>query len=272
MRLGPPIGSLLLAFVLAACGGPSRTAAARYPGAPAAFDRAGTDPRALAIADKVFAAAGGPGAWDKVKQLKWHQTVTTDGKVTFDGELAWDRWNARAHARLAQPVGVVVVGFDLYGKRSIGYLQNGDKHNLLDDDGKAKATKVARDGYNVDTALLTLPFLMFEPGTKLAYVGHANDETGKDTLDEILVSFADPARTDHDFHAYVDRETGVIQRIEVTKQGELTKAGFSLTGWVTVNGLKFPASRTNLGYSGETTALSDITISEPDDDLFIAPL
>src|SRR5688572_3589979 len=91
-------GFLLCFALLAACGG--RSAFQRYPGAPVAFDRAGSEAKAVEIADKVFAAAGGVGNWDKAKQLRWRQVVTSDGKQIIDVEQIWDRWNARHLGRL----------------------------------------------------------------------------------------------------------------------------------------------------------------------------
>ena len=69
----------LSAIALVACG-PGRTTFARYPGSPPAFDRATADPKALAIADKVLAAAGGAERWKAAKQLRWKEAITHDGK------------------------------------------------------------------------------------------------------------------------------------------------------------------------------------------------
>src|SRR5688572_19946699 len=105
------------ALALVACG-PSRSSFARYPGSPTAFDKAGSEAKAVEIAEKMFAAAGGPGNWEKAKQIRWKQIVTADGKVTIEVEEAWDRWNARHHARLKQnPETDLVVGYELYGTK-----------------------------------------------------------------------------------------------------------------------------------------------------------
>src|SRR5688572_26991257 len=109
---------LLCLLAVAACG-PGRTSYARYPGAPVAFDRATADPKALEIADKVFAAGGGPGNWEKAKQIRWTQTTTTDGKVVQSGEQAWDRWNGRHYGRLKGAESDLVVAYELYGDFAI---------------------------------------------------------------------------------------------------------------------------------------------------------
>jgi hypothetical protein len=270
------------AIVLAACG-PSRTSYARYPGAPATFDKAAADPKALPIAEAMFNAAGGPGNWDKAKQIRWKQTVTADGKVTIDGEEAWDRWNARHHGRVHRESddgkgGVnttdIVVGYELYGTKSMGYAQTKTeitKKEQLDDDTRQKSLAAAKQVFNQDTGVMMLQFLALEPGAKLGYVGPAKNDQGQETMDEITVQFAgDPMRGEVEFHAFVDRTTHLPQRIELVKGSQ--KIGYTLADWQTVNGMKFAATRTNLGYSGEKTTIKDIKIGEPEDDLFIAPL
>src|SRR3990172_5154126 len=91
------LARLMLVF-LVACG-PGRTTFARYPGAAPAFDRSASDPKALAIADKVLAAAGGADKWNAAKQVRWSESVMNDGKEAVAGEQAWDRWNGRHHGR-----------------------------------------------------------------------------------------------------------------------------------------------------------------------------
>lgn len=265
---------LFTALVIATACGSGRTTFARYPGAPAAFDRAGSDPKAVEIAEQVFAACGGPAGWDKAKQIKWKQTVTSDGKVTLDGEQAWDRWNSRHYGRIHRGEnGDLVVGYDLYGSHAIGFMESEKevKHNL-DEGGRTKALKIAKDAFSVDTAVMTLQFLMLEPGSKLAYVGQAKDEAGSDNYDEVKVTFADPLRADLEFHAVVDRTSHLIQRIEILKIGATQKIGYTLKEWTTAGGLKFAASRGNMGYSGETIAIKDIAVGNPEDSLFIAPI
>ncbi len=263
-----------LGVVLGVGCGPSRTTYARHPTAPAAFDRAASEPKALEIADKVFAAAGGPGNWDKAKQVRWSQAVASDGKVLLEAEHAWDRWNARHYGRLRKPDGDIKVGYALYGAFAMGFMEmeNGKTRNL-DIESRDRAVKVAKDSFNVETGVMALQLMLFEPGTKLSYGGPLRDDAGNDdAYDDLKVVFDDPLRQNLEFHAIVDRATSTIVRIEMIKVGEAQKVGFTLSDWTTVNGLKFATKRTNLGYSGEVTAIKDIKVSDPDDSLFIAPL
>ncbi len=259
----------LLCVVLLACGG-SRATFARYPGSPAAFDRTACDPKALEIADKVFAAAGGPGNWDKAKQLRWDQTISAGGEVKLEGEEAWDRWNARHWGHLHGNDGEVVVGYELYGTFKMGYGVAGKHHEKLAPESLQTAIGVAKARFDADTALMTLQFLMLEPGVKLKYIGTAADDTGADAADDIQVTFTDPLRQGLEYHAIVDRATSTIARVEMIKAGTMQKIGYSLASWVTVNGMKFATARKDLG-SEETVAIKNLKVSEPEDELFVQP-
>ena len=265
---------LLCLLAVAACG-PGRTSYATYPGAPAAFDRAKSDPKALEIADKVFAAAGGPGNWQNAKQLRWTETVTSDGKPVSDVEQAWDRWNGRHYGRLKGPEQDIVVAYELYGDFAIGYAQTGDRRDKkqnFDEESRTKYVGIAKERFNQSTAVLALHLMLFEPGTKLEYIGPAKDEAGNENHDELKVTFEEPLRKSLEFRLIIDRGTSLPQRIEVVKAGTLEKIGYTYKDWTTVGGLKLAAGRGNLGYSGEVIVVKDIKVGSPDDELYIAPI
>jgi len=268
----------LLCFALLVACGPGRSTFQRYPGAPAAFERTASEAKAVEIADKVFAAAGGPGNWNNAKQVRWRQTITADGKLTLDVEEIWDRWNGRHLGRLFRTDGThMVVGYELYGDFSMGYVQQpGEKeikHNL-DESGRATGLKIAKEVFNEHTAVLTMQFLMLEPGAKLAYVGTAKDDAGNlnENYDELKVTFADPLRAGLEFHPVIDRASNMIVRIELLKPGTTQTIGYTLKDWVTVGGIKFASNRGNMGYAGESIVIKDLKVGSVDDSEFIAPI
>jgi hypothetical protein len=256
--------ALLSLAVLAACG--SRTTPISYPGAPTAFDRSASDPKAVAIAEKVFATAGGPGHWQEAKQLRWDQAITNNGQVVLDADEAWDRWNARHYGRLRRDGGDVVVGYELYGTFTMAYAQQGKHAQTLDPQSRDQALGVARAAFHPDTTVLALQFLMLEPGVTLKYVGPTPEGA-----DDIQVVFADPVRKEYEVHAIVDPKSSLLQRVEMIKAANGQKIGYTLTDWVTVNGMKFASKRTDMG-SNAAIAISNLKVSAPDDDLFVMPL
>jgi len=257
-----------LALLSVASCGPGRSTFQRYPNATPAFDRAKSDPKAVEIADKVAAAAGGMDKWAMVKQLRWSEVVSNDGKTQLEGEEAWDRWNARAMGRLLGDHGDVVVKRDIYGERLEAWGEQAGKRSALPEKDAEQAGKVAKERWQYDTAALCMPFLLEEPGSKLGYVGEAAGDDGK-PLEVLLLSFdpADTARTGTSYQVDVDPTSFQIARIEVVKPGG--NIGYKVSGWKEVNGLKFPTVENNIGMTSEAITFKDIKIGEPEDQLYV---
>jgi len=264
---------LLLALVLAAgCGGPARTTYARHPGAAVMFDRTTASEETLAMADKVLAAHGGAAAWEAAKQIRWKQTVTSDGKVTSTVEQAWDRWNARHWAQLEREKGgAFAVMYDIYGSYGAGYIQGRSGGKQVVPTGEAaEGVKVARKAWQRDAVVTLAAFQMFEPGAKLEYKGIARD--GDLELHELQVTFdpKDVARAGLELHVYCDKDTFLVKRVALN-QPNGDRSVYEMTSYQAIGGLQIATERKNLG-SGEIVKLSDVTVGSPDDDLYIAPV
>ncbi len=264
---------IVLAFLVAVgCGGPSRTTYARYPGAAVTFDRASATPETLEIADKVLAAHGGAASWEAAKQIRWKQTVMLDGKATMSGEQAWDRWNERHWAKLDRTSGgAFAVIYDVYGAHEIGYIvgRTGGR-NVVPSGEAVEGVKIARKAWQRDMTATLAPFLMFEPGAKLEYVGMVKD--GDVEMYELKLTFApeDSARSGLEVHLYADKAKFLVSRVTIRNAaGELS--GYTLGNYQAAGGLQIPTERKNLG-NGEITTLSEVKVSAPDDELFIAPV
>ena len=262
----------LATVALLACG-PGRTTFARYPGSSPTFDRTAADPKALEIADKVIAAAGGAERWNAAKQLRWSQVVMQDGKQVIAGEQAWDRWNGRHHARAKRGDGDIVVMRPIYDAGGQAFMDDGQKMRKLEN-GADESIKVAHERWEFDTAALFMPFLLEEPGTKLAYDGEVTSDDGKPE-DALLVTFDPKDLRKSTYRVIVNRETNLIDRIEIQKPGTgpMERLGYALTDWHDGGGIKFPGKLQNIGYQGEVLTFADLSVSgSPDDELFVPPL
>lgn len=269
------IASLLITTLLLACG-PGRTTFARYPGGAAAFDRTAQDQKALEIADKVVAAAGGAEKWNAAKQLRWSQVITHDGKAIITGEQAWDRWNGRHHARAKREDGDIIVMRTLYEESPPHvFMDPGENKRWKRIEGGAdQAIAAAKERYEFDTAVLFMPFLLLEPGTTLAIAGVAQGDDGKE-MDVLKVTLdpKDQTRT-ATYFVSVNRETNMISRIEIQKagKGDNERLGYGVTQWSEGGGIKYPGAIENLGFKGEVVTYKDLTIESPNDELFVPPL
>jgi hypothetical protein len=263
---------LLLSLVVSC--GPGRTTFARYPGGTAAFDRT-QDSMAIAVADHAIAAAGGLPAWQSAKQLRWSQSITQDGKVVIEGEQAWDRWNGRHHARAKHgKQGDIVVMRDLYEDKSWVFMDPGEGHRMKRiAGGSDEATAAAKERWEFDTAILFMPFLLEEPGTKLTYVGEQDTDDGK-KVDVLKVMFDPADHTRGATYQIAVGKDGLVSRIEIQKPGksENEMLGYSVTKWMDGGGIKVPATIENLGLKGEVVTFAGLTIGAPDDTLFEPPL
>lgn len=273
MRLASIVFAVAALVTAVACG-PGRTTFARYPGASVEFDRVAQDAKALEIADRVIAAAGGAERWAAAKQLRWSQSVTQDGKEIIGGEQAWDRWNGRHHGRARREGGDLVVMRGIYDESGHAFVDREHRLRRIEG-GAAQAIAVAKERWEFDTAILFMPFLLEEPGTKLAYAGEMQSDDGK-TLDVLTVTFDPKDKTRlATYQVAVDRETNLIARIEIQNpgKGENERLGYALGQWLEGGGLKFPGTVQNIGYASEVVTFKDLSVSgDPDDTLFVPPL
>jgi len=258
---------LAVAIALLGCA-PTRTTIARYPNAAPAFDRTASDAKAVEIADKVVAAAGGLDKWQAVKQIRWSETVTNDGKVVLDGEEGWDRWNARQYGRLIGDHGDVIIHHEIYGDKDEAYGESGGKREDLSPQDMPQALKVAVERWQYDTAALCMPFLLEEVGSRLTYVGQAAGDDGK-PLEVLKLEFdpKDKARTGTAYQVDIDPATNVIARIEVVRAGG--NIGYKVGGWTDVKGMKFPSTMNNIGLPGEVISFKKVEIGDPEDSLYV---
>jgi len=262
-----------LGLGLASSCGPGRTTFAAHPSGAPAFDRAGSDPKAIEIADGVIAASGGHGKWAAAKQIRWSQSVAIEaGKPPVTFEEAWDRWNGRHHLRLHTAAGDIIVMRGLYDGKGAVFGQAGGPMQKLTKEETERVMADARDRWEFDSTTLLIGFLLESPGVKLAMIGERPGEGGEPPLDEIKVSFDPKDQTRGlTYYVLVDRTSHQIARVEIVKSGDpdTKRVGYKITKWVEVGGLKLPSVFQNVAFAGAVNTYSDITVGEPDERLYV---
>ncbi len=258
---------LSIAFVLAAAGlssaaslGCASRKAAATQTTITAFDPAGSEPRAVEIADQVLAALGGQAAWDQAKEISWTQGIVVDGKLVDHTFHAWDRWNGRHHMTRLDPRngqrGIIM--HDLFEELKFAYVhgEGGRAKQMKDitEDMAAEGTKrLALDGYR-----LLLPFKLKDPGVHLKFSEErpADGVTEADApmkLDVIQITFdpgVGPAAGDV-WYLVVDKETHMPVQVEhvPTGRSDQERSATKLEDFVESGGLKFATKYTNIGYT-----------------------
>ncbi|GAB3746323.1 hypothetical protein [Spirosoma pomorum] len=135
------------------------------PAAPG-FNRAGSDHRAIQIADQVMAAMGGRQAWEDTHLIAW----------TFQNirRLVWDKWNGLVRIDNLQDDQTVLLNVNNDQGR---VYRNG--HEILATDSLGFFLRQGKNRWLNDTYWLVLPFKLKDPGVTLKYLGKRPNQTGK---------------------------------------------------------------------------------------------
>ena len=157
------IVTLALLATLGGCTPENSAPAAPPPEAnPAApgFDQAGSDPRAVALADSVVLAHGGRAAYDTTRFLSWN----------FFGArtLHWDKRDRRV--RIDFPARNTVYLLNYGGEEPAGRVQR-DGAEITHPDSLAKYLAQAQSIFINDSYWLVQPFKLKDSGVTLGYGG-----------------------------------------------------------------------------------------------------
>jgi len=203
---------LLAVLVLASWGcsrEPSGSPPAPAAGAPeanpaaAGFDEAGSDPRAIELADATMAAMGGRNAWDMTRHVAWN----------FFGYrfLVWDKWtgNARIEMPGKDGSGPVVVGLNIGSRLGRAWV---DGVQVKDPDELARLLEQGYEAWVNDSYWLFMPYKLKDTGVTLRYVGQADMADGR-PADVLELTFRSVGVTpENKYRVYVARESGLVEQ------------------------------------------------------------
>ncbi|MDX1666500.1 MAG: hypothetical protein R3350_04700, partial [Saprospiraceae bacterium] len=152
------IAIFILSLLFVACGDKNPPAEG--------FNKEGSDPEAIAIADDVMEAMGGRKAWDDTRYIRWN----------FFGRryLLWDK--KTGDVRIDIPYDSLVILTNVHdpsqgkARRKTGRIQHPDTLNAYLQRG--------RSIWINDAYWLVMPFKLKDSGVTLTYVGEGNSELG----------------------------------------------------------------------------------------------
>ncbi len=188
----------LCTILLAGC---SRNSGSQ-PGNPAApgFDAAGSDAKAIEIADRVMQALGGRQAWDQTRFLAWR----------FFGKRlhVWDKQAGRDRIEYSTPEGeaiVLVVNVDDATGRA---WKNGKE--VTDAAELAELLKGGREMWINDSYWMFMPWKLKDSGVTLKYVGESDTLDGRQA-DMLELTFKGVGVTPQNkYHVWVARDTNLV--------------------------------------------------------------
>lgn len=209
----------LLALGLAACGTDtpaSETEIIADDNPPAAgFDAAGSDARAIELADSVMVALGGRRAWDNTRYLGWN----------FFGsrKLLWDKHEQRVRIESLRDSSIYLVDLQNLANSKI----NHQGQVLTHADSIAKYAKRAEGMWINDSYWLVMPFKLKDSGVTLKHLG--SDSTQAGTSAEVLqLTFRDVGNTPQNkYLVYVDTATYLPVQWDYYAEAQADTARFS---------------------------------------------
>jgi hypothetical protein len=224
-------------FASAACAGGN-------PPAPG-FDAAGSDPRAVAIADRAMEAMGGREAWDAARVIGW---------TIFKRTHVWDKWTG--DYRLATDTTVVIM--NLHTRQGRVWE---DGAEVTDAATRDRILSEAHSVWINDSYWLVMPYKLKDSGVTLRDRGGGSTEDGR-SADILELTFREVGDTpDNRYVVWVDRDTGLVSQWSYFKNAADAEPRFTLpwTDWRTFGAIKLATGRGRT----EVTGIRVSTNAEP---------
>ncbi|GAA4452390.1 hypothetical protein GCM10023189_15730 [Nibrella saemangeumensis] len=163
------------------------------------FDMAGSDPKAVQIADQVMEAMGGRANWDKTRLISW----------TFFGNrrLVWDKWTGNVRVDNLKDDQTILLNINTDKGR---VFRNGKE--LTEPDSVTKYVKMGKGMWINDSYWLVMPFKLKDSGVTLKHLGDGKTQDGKDA-DLLQLTFKGVGNTpDNKYHVWVDKNSRLVSQ------------------------------------------------------------
>jgi hypothetical protein len=198
----------------------------------AGFDAAGSDARAVQIADDVMAAQGGRAAWDNTRHIAW----------TFLGirRLHWDKRTGDVRVDNLRNDQTILVNINTDKGR---VFRNGREETQPD--SVAKYVKQGKGAWINDSYWLLMPFKLKDSGVTLKDLGEAKTDAGA-AADLLQLTFKGVGNTpDNKYHVWVDKATRLVSQWAYFPKFTDEKPGFTLpwTDYQTYGTIKLAGKR-----------------------------
>lgn len=162
------------------------------------FNLAGSDAKAMAIADEVMEAMGGRQAWDDTRHICWN----------FFGrrELIWDKWTGDVRIDSGESTYLININNDT------GKVFRGGTELEVSADSMQVLVNRGKSIWINDSYWLVMPYKLKDSGVTLKYVGEEATEDGR-TADKLNLTFEGVGRTPQNmYYVWVDKETKLVSQ------------------------------------------------------------
>ena len=182
------------------------------------FDSAGSDARAIEIADAVMRKMGGRENWDRTRYLTWR---------FFGRRLhVWDRWTGDVRFEEAGRVTLM----NVHSRE--GRVWNGGEEIASPDSTKKYLNRGYRAWIN-DSYWLVMPYKLKDSGVTLKYAGEDKTENGRDAHVLTLTFDSVGVTPQNKYDVYVDKERMLVEQWAFYRNASDEKPRFTgpWTGW-----------------------------------------
>jgi hypothetical protein len=208
-----PFRALLLALCL-----PVVASAGDNPPAPG-FNAAGSDPRAIEVADQVMERMGGRAAWDATRHLTW----------SFFGRRrhAWDKYTGdlRIEGTERDTDEAYLILMNIHSKQGRAWRGGAE---ITDPAALAEMMERGEALWINDSYWMFMPYKLKDTGVTLRYAGEGKMEDGR-AADVLQLTFEDVGKTpENRYLVYVARDSGLVEQWDYFAKAEDPEPGFRL--------------------------------------------
>ncbi|UFH54645.1 hypothetical protein [Spirosoma sp. KNUC1025] len=161
------------------------------------FDVAGSDARAVQIADAVMSAMGGRAAWDETQIIAWN----------FDGirKFVWDKWSGDVRIdNLHDDQTILLNATNDMGR----VFRNGEE--ITNPDSVARYVRQGKRNWLNDSYWLLMPFKLKDNGVTLKYLGDEPTQAGKPANVLQLTFKNGPSASSNKYKVWVDKKSRLV--------------------------------------------------------------
>ncbi len=198
-------------------GGFTASTTAQKSANPAAkgFNAAGSDAKAIALADAAMDAMGGRKNWDNTRYITWN----------FFGNrrLTWDKWTGDARVENLKNDQTVLLNVNNDKGR---VMKNGEE--ITQPDSVAKYVKQAKSAWINDSYWLVMPYKLKDSGVTLKYLGEDKTEDGA-AAEKIQMTFENVGDTPQNkYHVWLSPESKMVTQWAYFSKAENEKPNFTM--------------------------------------------
>ena len=197
------VTTLLLSLLLLATSATSPVEAEEANPAAVDFDHEASDPKAIAIADRVMQAMGGRAAWDATHHLRWRffgRRLHVWDKYTGDIRIEWqDRDSGEPY----------VILMNISTKQGRAWTAGSE---ITDSNDLSAMLDRGESMWINDSYWMFMPYKLKDSGVTLKYVGESPLPDGREA-DVLELTFHNVGRTpENKYHVSVSQERHLVEQ------------------------------------------------------------